>query len=128
MARSCPALNPWRGGNQFLAEHVILTFEVADLLAQHGALVTRFQILSIERLGQRAQGIRQRSIMDSKYVASPHHFLLSAGELFLFAAPQSAASRATLNPIEPIALVGCGDNLIILEANLSKSKKSHGPS
>ena len=82
MARSCPALNPRRGGNQFLAEFVILTLEVADLLAQHGALVTRFQILSIERLGQRAQGIRQRSIMDSKYVASPHHFLLSAGKRF----------------------------------------------
>jgi hypothetical protein len=59
MARSCPALNPRRGGNQFLAEYVILTFEVADLLAQHGALVTRFQILSIERLGRRAHGIRQ---------------------------------------------------------------------
>jgi hypothetical protein len=58
MARSCTALNPRRGGNQFLAEFVILTLEVADLLAQHGALVTRFQILSIERLGQRALGIR----------------------------------------------------------------------
>src|SRR5580704_6697873 len=86
MARSCPALNPRRGGNQLLAEFVILTFEIADLLAQHDAPVARFQILSIERLGQRAHGIRQRTIMDSKYVASPHHFLLSAGERFLFAA------------------------------------------
>ena len=59
MARSCPALNPRRGGNQLLAEFVILTLEIVDLLAQHGALVTRFQILSIERLGQRALGIRQ---------------------------------------------------------------------
>jgi hypothetical protein len=59
MAHSSPALNPRRGGNQFLAEYVILTFEVADLLAQHGVLVTRFQILSIERLGRRAHGIRQ---------------------------------------------------------------------
>ena len=70
MARSCPALNPRRGGNQLLAEFVILTFEIADLLAQHDAPVARFQILSIERLGQRAHGIRQRTIMDSKYVAS----------------------------------------------------------
>ena len=60
MAPSCPALNHERGGNQFLAEYVILTFEVADLLAHRGALVTRFQILSIERLGRRAHGIRQR--------------------------------------------------------------------
>ena len=59
MARSCPALNPRRGGNQFLAEYVILTFEVADLLAQHGVLVTRFQILSIERHGRAAHGVSQ---------------------------------------------------------------------
>jgi hypothetical protein len=128
MARSCPALNPRRGGNQLLAEFVILTLEIADLLVQHDAPVVRFQILSIERLGQRAHGIRQRSIMDSKYVISPHHFLLSAGELFLFAAPHSAASRGTFNSLACIALVGCSDNLVILKANLSKSKKSHGPS
>jgi hypothetical protein len=128
MARSCPALNPRRGGNQLLAEFVILTFEIADLLAQHDAPVARFQILSIERLGQRAHGIRQRTIMDSKYVASRHHFLLSAGERFLFAASHSAARWGTFNSLACVALVSCSDNLVILEANLSKSKKSHGPS
>src|SRR5580704_12744561 len=31
MARSCPASNPRRGGNQLLAEFVILTLWIADL-------------------------------------------------------------------------------------------------
>ena len=59
MARSRAALNPPRGGNQLLAEFVILTLEIADLLAEHDAPVARSQILSIERLGRRAHGIRQ---------------------------------------------------------------------
>ena len=75
-----------------------------------------------------AHGIRQRSIMDSKYVASPHHFLLSARDVLLFAASHGAATRGTFNSPHRIALVGCSDNLAILVANLSKSKKSHGPS
>ena len=83
---------------------------------------------SIERLGQRAHGIRQRSIMDSKYAASPHHFLPSAGNVLLFAASHGATSRGTLNSPHHIALVGCSDYLVILVANLSKSKKRHGPS
>ena len=128
MPSSCAALNPRRRGNRPLAEFVVLTLEITDLLAQHDAPVAGFQILSIECLGQRAHGIRQRSIMDSKYVANPHRFLLSAGEAFLLPAPHSAASRGTFNSPDRIALVGCSDNLVILEANLSKSKKSHGPS
>ena len=77
---------------------------------------------------QRAHVIRQRSIMDSKYAASPHHFLLSAGNVLLFAASHGAPNRGTLNSRNHVALVGCSDNLVILVANLSKSKKSHGPS
>ena len=76
MARSRHTLSARRGSSQLLAEFVVLTLWIADLPAQHGALVTRFQILSIERLGERVHSIREMLYHRFEVRFWSHRFLL----------------------------------------------------
>ena len=86
LARSRHTLSARRGSSQLPAEFVVLTLWIAGLPAQHGALFTRFQILSIERFGERVHSIREMLYHQFEVRFWSHRFHLSAGNPFLFAA------------------------------------------